>query len=167
MTLSNIKKMKKEGGFTIVELLIVIVIIGILAALVIVAYNGIQDRARAAQYQTDAQAIQKKAEAYAADNNGTYPTTAGNFSGQLAALPTGVSVFFVTNTTSNMINTIKSTAFATPASETNAMSIVSGAKTYAVKACGTNQGLLVFYADPTQAATGAARSYSAGTTTSC
>jgi prepilin-type N-terminal cleavage/methylation domain-containing protein len=33
-------------GFTIVELLIVIVVIGILAAITIVAYNGIQDRAR-------------------------------------------------------------------------------------------------------------------------
>ena len=35
-----------QHGFTIVELLIVIVIIGILAAITIVAYNGIQDRAR-------------------------------------------------------------------------------------------------------------------------
>ncbi|GEM_PF-769646 len=35
-----------QRGFTIVELLIVIVIIGILAAIVIVAYNGIQDRAK-------------------------------------------------------------------------------------------------------------------------
>jgi prepilin-type N-terminal cleavage/methylation domain-containing protein len=37
---------KKQAGFTIVELLIVIVVIGILAAITIVAYNGIQDRAR-------------------------------------------------------------------------------------------------------------------------
>lgn len=40
-------------GFTIVELLIVIVIIGILAALVMGAYNGIQDKARVAKIQTD------------------------------------------------------------------------------------------------------------------
>lgn len=36
----------KQTGFTIVELLIVIVVIGILAAIVIVAYNGVQDRAK-------------------------------------------------------------------------------------------------------------------------
>lgn len=36
------------GGFTIVELLIVIVVIGILAAIVIVAYTGVQQRAQAA-----------------------------------------------------------------------------------------------------------------------
>ncbi len=39
----------RNSGFTIVELLIVIVIIGILAAIVIVAYNGITQQARTAK----------------------------------------------------------------------------------------------------------------------
>ena len=38
---------RSSPAFTIVELLIVIVVIAILAAITIVAYNGIQDRARA------------------------------------------------------------------------------------------------------------------------
>jgi len=40
-------------GFTIVELLIVIVVIGILAAITIVAFNGVQQRARVATLQSD------------------------------------------------------------------------------------------------------------------
>ena len=45
--------MKHKNGFTIVELLIVIVVIAILAAISIVAYNGIQDRARQSKIRTD------------------------------------------------------------------------------------------------------------------
>jgi prepilin-type N-terminal cleavage/methylation domain-containing protein len=64
MTLNNIKQMKNQKGFTIVELLIVIVIIGILAALVIVAYNGIQNRAKTTSHQSSADTLAKKIEAY-------------------------------------------------------------------------------------------------------
>lgn len=40
-----ISKTTKQSGFTIVELLIVIVVIGILAAITVVAYNGVQNNA--------------------------------------------------------------------------------------------------------------------------
>ena len=66
--------MKRAKGFTIVELLIVIVVIGILAAITIVAYNGIQDRARTTARVSDVRSIQQAIELYHADN-GTYPTT--------------------------------------------------------------------------------------------
>src|SRR5438105_1294422 len=62
-------------GFTIVELLIVIVVIGILAALVIVTYNGIQQKARDTERKTDVKALQGHLEAYWA-NNAKYPTLA-------------------------------------------------------------------------------------------
>ena len=42
-----VQRRDNHSGFTIVELLIVIVVIGILAAISIVAYSGIQERARA------------------------------------------------------------------------------------------------------------------------
>lgn len=64
---------KKSRGFTIVELLIVIVVIGILAALVIVTYNGIQQKARDTERKTDIKALQGHLEAYWADN-AKYPT---------------------------------------------------------------------------------------------
>lgn len=52
-----------RGGFTIVELLIVIVVIGILAAITIVAYNGTQDRARMATAQSYAAQIRRTPDA--------------------------------------------------------------------------------------------------------
>lgn len=62
----------KQPGFTIVELLIVIVVIGILAAITIVAYNGIQQRGRDAQRKSDVASLQKVLELYHADRGG-YP----------------------------------------------------------------------------------------------
>lgn len=49
----------KQSGFTIVELLIVIVVIGILAAITIVAYNGIQERGKVARANSDLASLQK------------------------------------------------------------------------------------------------------------
>lgn len=71
--------MKSRSGFTIVELLIVIVVIAILAAITIVAYNGIQARARDAQRQTDIATIKKALELYYVANN-RYPAGSGSTS---------------------------------------------------------------------------------------
>lgn len=49
----------KHSGFTIVELLIVIVVIAILSAIIIVAYNGAQTRARDSKIQSDISQLQK------------------------------------------------------------------------------------------------------------
>ena len=64
-----------KRGFTIVELLIVIVVIAILAAITIVAYNGIQQRARAAGVQSDMINAKKKLMLWKASND-RYPINA-------------------------------------------------------------------------------------------
>lgn len=61
-----------RSGFTIVELLVVIVVIGILAALTIIAYNGIQQKAVESVLQSDLINASKKLELYRAENE-VYP----------------------------------------------------------------------------------------------
>lgn len=66
--------MQRAHGFTIVELLIVIVVIGILAAISIVAYGNISQKANNAATIDVAGKTLKLIQAYVAEN-GTYPLT--------------------------------------------------------------------------------------------
>ncbi len=71
-------KMRGHAGFTIVELLIVVVVIGVLAAITIVAYNGIQERARnTAKYQA-ASNYEKALAVYSSENSAYPPMGAGS-----------------------------------------------------------------------------------------
>lgn len=70
---------RRAAGFTIVELLIVIVVIAILAAITIVAYTGIQNRADEAAVQSAASQAGKTVLATGPENNDLFPTAA-NFS---------------------------------------------------------------------------------------
>lgn len=66
---------RKQGGFTIIELLIVIIVIGILATLVITTFSGIQRNARNRTREADTNALHSQVEFYYGQN-GVYPTLA-------------------------------------------------------------------------------------------
>jgi prepilin-type N-terminal cleavage/methylation domain-containing protein len=70
----SLRRELKKSGFTIVELLVVIVVIAILATITIVAYNGIQNRSKTTSAQSSAATVMKKAELYNT-GNGNYPIT--------------------------------------------------------------------------------------------
>ena len=71
----EIRQRRSIRGFTIVELLIVIVVIAILAAITIVAYNGIQNRAKNSAVQNAAAQAEKKLLSYAVTNADLFPDT--------------------------------------------------------------------------------------------
>lgn len=72
-----VKQKRSIHGFTIVELLIVIIVIAILAAITIVAYNGVQQRANNTAIIDAASKSYRMIEAYIAAN-GSYPKSSPN-----------------------------------------------------------------------------------------
>lgn len=82
------QRAKPRAGFTIVELLIVIVVIGVLAAIVIVAYNGIAARARDTERIDSIAKIRKGLELYKTIN-GTYPSATDSGTSSTNGYPGG------------------------------------------------------------------------------
>ena len=79
--------MNKRSGFTIVELLVVIVVISVLASVTVVAYNGVQQRANASAVGAAINAYAKAIRLYKVDN-GKYPIP---YSGTVARACLGTS----------------------------------------------------------------------------
>lgn len=92
-------KSLKQQGFTIVELLVVIVVIGILAAITVVSYTGITTKANTSANKQNASSVLAAAQTYYADNS-AFPTTSAtsgtvyiNFStNNTAKLPSGLTI---------------------------------------------------------------------------
>lgn len=69
---------RRNRGFTLVEILIVVVILGILAAIVVPQFTNAADDARGGNLTTQLQTLNNQIELFAARNNGSYPDFAGD-----------------------------------------------------------------------------------------
>ncbi|MEO1238009.1 MAG: prepilin-type N-terminal cleavage/methylation domain-containing protein, partial [Planctomycetota bacterium] len=67
----------KAKGFTLVEILIVVVILGILAAIVIPQFTSASEAAKASSLSTQLQSIRSQLQLYQIEHNGNYPDELG------------------------------------------------------------------------------------------
>ena len=88
----------KTKGFTIVELLVVIVVIGILAAISIVSYSGVSKKARDTATKQLVGDLVSAAEIHAQDNDNQYPSSSAHFTAGIAKVNS-------TNYTNEVIST--------------------------------------------------------------
>ena len=70
--------MKTQKGFTLVEILIVVVILGILAAIVIPQFTDASAQANTSRLNTDLQTLRSQIELYKIQHNGLTPVTTDN-----------------------------------------------------------------------------------------
>lgn len=91
--LSNIRKRKAEGGFTLIEVMIVLAIAGLILLVVFLAVPALQRNARNTQRREDAGNLLSAASEYIANNNGSLPAVQANLgSGSTATLGSGAGI---------------------------------------------------------------------------
>jgi prepilin-type N-terminal cleavage/methylation domain-containing protein len=128
-----LKQLRKESGFTIIELLIVIAIIGILATLVLTNFQGAQAKGRDTVRKNDINSIYQKLEEYY-NENGSYPDDP-----LTAAVFPGIDAGALDDASGNTIEATFTTANA-PSMTTLTKSTPGGTSEYLYAAYGDGTG---------------------------